>query len=129
MEFEGTYRIKALPTMTENGIKYLSRDEIAEFGDEDYARMLRAIFFISEKSLDLKIKLTEEELKQTQEELGELTVGEDGLTVFESHEIICEDGVWKVEAGEEDGQPFYGELKRNEDGDVIYVDAIVLEKI
>lgn len=133
MEFEGKYRVKAVRVFSEGGSEYLSAAEIAALEDseenEDVKAMVKMSVDISEKELAVKISVTPEEAEQARQEDEDAVFDEDGLLVLERHEIICDGGVFKYECGESDGEPFFAPFARTEDGDLLYGETIVLERV
>lgn len=127
MEFEGKYRVKKAMTMTDNGFEFVPRETLETLDDEDYMQMLKMIIGIDEHALRVFLKPTEADMALLEEE--GLTLNEDGLLPLEEHEIISEDGEWKYECGESDGETVYIPLSRNEDGDVVYGEMLILEKL
>ena len=133
MEFEGKYKIKALLTMDEEGSRFISREDIEnlEFNEEnaDYIHMLRVTMEIKEDVILMKVRASEEEARSSMEEDPDIYFDDDGLLVIEKHPLINVDGEWKYECGEEDGQPYYASFGKTEDGDLLYAESIVFEKI
>ena len=127
MEFEGKYRVKKAMTMTDNGFEFVPRETLETLDDEDYMQMLKMIIGIDEHALRVFLKPTEADMALLEEE--GLTLNEDGLLPLEEHEIISEDGEWKYECGESDGETVYIPLARNEDGDIVYGEMLILEKL
>lgn len=127
MEFEGKYRVKKAMTMTDNGFEFVPRETLETLDDEDYMQMLKMIIGIDEHALRVFLKPTEADMALLEEE--GLTLNEDGLLPLEEHEIISEDGEWKYECGESDGETVYIPLSRNEDGDIVYGEMLILEKL
>ena len=127
MEFEGKYRVKKAMAMTDNGFEYLSREALAALDDEDYAQMLKMIICIDENALSVFLKPTEADMEFIKEEGLELN--EEDLVPVEQHEIVSQDGEWKYECGEEDGETMFMPLSLNDEGDLIYGEMIILEKL
>lgn len=127
MKFEGKYRVKKAMIMIGNGFEYAQREALEALGDEDYAQMLKMVITIDEQALRVFLKPTDADMEFIKEE--GLTLNEDGLVPLEEHEVVFEDGEWKYECGEEDGEPNFMRLSKNEDGDVVYGDMMVLERL
>ncbi len=127
MEFEGKYRVKKAMTMTDHGFEFVPRETLEKLDDEDYAQMLKMVIGIDEHALRVFLKPTEADMAFLEEE--GLTLNEEGLILVEEHEIINEDGEWKYECGESDGETMYLPLNLNEDGDIVYGEMMVLEKL
>ena len=107
--------------------KEITRETLEKLDDEDYAQMLKMVIGIDEHALRVFLKPTEADMAFLEEE--GLTLNEEGLIPVEEHEIINEDGEWKYECGESDGETMYLPLKLNEDGDIVYGEMMVLEKL
>ena len=133
MEFEGRYRAKGVMTYGEEGEKFLTREEIEKMErneeTEDFLNMMKMILEISEEQILVKVVVTPEEAAMAREEDPDIPFDEEGNLLLEAHEVVCQDGVWKFEMGESDGETYYCPLFRNDDGDVMYGETIVLEKI
>ena len=133
MEFEGKYRVKRVMTYDENGEGFLTREDIEKMEDNednaDYINMIRMIIEISEENLLLKAVVTPEQAKMIKEEDPDIPFDEEGNVVLEAHEVVCKDGKWMFEAGEEDGETNYWPFTRNDEGDLMYGETMVLEKI
>ena len=133
MEFEGKYRVKSVMTFDDEGQKFLSRETIEKTerseDTEDLLNLMKMIVEISEENLLVKMVVTPEEAARAKEEDPDVPFDEDGNLLLELHEVVCKDGVWKFEMGEMDGETYYFPLSRNEDGDLMYGETIVLERI
>ncbi len=129
----GLYRVKALMMIHEASERFASREEIEQMEDneqnEDYKDLMRMFVEIAPDLLKVKIKVTPAELEQAKEEEPDVEVDEDRRITLEKHEMRQVDGVYQYECGEEDGAPFFAAFERNEDGDLLYGQAIVLERV
>ena len=89
MDFLGIWKLKAMLSADENGVKMLGKSDLEALGDEDILKMLRADFIISEDAIDVYYIPTEEEMPQVEEEGWELT---DKGVLIESYPIKIENG-------------------------------------
>lgn len=133
MEFEGKYRAKTIMMYTEDGTKSFSREEIEKMerneDTEDLLNVMKMILEISEEQLLVKIVVTPEEAALAKEEDPDVPFDEEGNLLLEMHEVVCQDGVWKFEMGEMDGETCYCPFAFNDAGDLMYGESIVLERI
>ena len=133
MEFEGKYRAKTIVMYMEDETRTFSREEIEKMerneDTEDLLNVMKMIIDINEERLLVKVALTPEETEKAKTEDPDATFDEEGNVVLENHKVIFDNGEWKFEMGEEDGETYYCPLSRNENGDVLYGETIVLEKI
>ena len=90
MDFLGIWKLKAMLSADENGVKMLGKSDLEALGDEDILKMLRADFIISENAIDVYYMPTEEEMPLVEEEGWELT---DKGVLIESYPIKIENGV------------------------------------
>lgn len=90
MDFLGIWKLKAMLSADDNGVKMLGKSDLEALGDEDILKMLRADFIISEDAIDVYYMPTEEEIPLVEEEGWELT---DKGVLIESYPIKIENGV------------------------------------
>lgn len=90
MDFLGIWKLKAMLSADENGVKMLGKSDLEALGDEDILKMLRADFIISENAIGVYYMPTEEEMPLVEEEGWELT---DKGVLIESYPIKIENGV------------------------------------
>ena len=90
MELLGTWKLKAILSADEDGVKQLDVAGIEALGDEDLLKMLHADFILSETALNVYYMPTEEEMPLVEEEGWELT---DKGVLIESYPTRIEDGV------------------------------------
>ena len=90
MDFLGIWKLKAMLSTDENGVKMLGKSDLEALGDEDILKMLRADFIISENAIGVYYMPTEEEMPLVEEEGWELT---DKGVLIESYPIKIENGV------------------------------------
>lgn len=90
MELLGTWKLKAVLSADEDGVKQLDAAGIEALGDEDLLKMLHADFILGETALDIYYMPTEEEMPLVEEEGWELT---DKGVLIESYPTKIEDGV------------------------------------
>lgn len=125
MELLGKWRVKEMMTADENGVRMLSRDEVAAIGDEDLDKLLRSDFIISETSLDTYYMPLEEEMPMVEEEGWELT--ELGI-LLDSYPAKIVDGVLMLDY-EKNGEEYFP-VKQDENGCLIISDGTaVIEKV
>lgn len=123
MELLGIWRLKAMKSADENGIKMLSRDEVAALGDEDLDKLIKSEFILTEDALGTYYMPTEEEMALALEEGLEMT--EHGVLI-ESYGAKIEDGVLLLDY-EHGGE--YFPVPLDEDGCLIISDSMmILEK-
>jgi len=124
MELLGIWRLKAMNSADENGVKMLSRDEVAALGDEDLDKLLKSEFILTESELCGYYMPTEEEMALVEEEGLEMT--EHGVLI-ESYGAKIEDGVLLLDY-DESGD--YFPVPLDEDGCLIISDGMmILEKV
>ena len=124
MELLGIWRLKAMKSADENGVKMLSRDEVAALGDEDLDKLLKSEFILTESELCGYYMPTEEEMALVEEEGLEMT--EHGVLI-ESYGAKIEDGVLLLDY-DESGD--YFPVPLDEDGCLIISDGMmILEKV
>lgn len=90
MDFLGIWKLKAMLSADENGVKILGKSDLEALGDEDILKMLRADFIISENAIGVYYMPSEEEMPLVEEEGWELT---DKGVLIESYPIKIENGV------------------------------------
>lgn len=90
MDFLGIWKLKAMLSTDENGVKMLGKSDLEALGDEDILKMLRADFIISENAIGVYYMPSEEEMPLVEEEGWELT---DKGVLIESYPIKIENGV------------------------------------
>ena len=94
MELIGKWKLKETIGVSKTGFRRMNAEELASIDDNDankqFKRMLRAVFIISESSLDIYIKPTESEAKDA-EACGK-TLTEEGI-LLESFPARIENGV------------------------------------
>ena len=124
MELLGIWRLKAMNSADENGVKMLSRDEVAALGDEDLDKLLKSEFILTESELCGYYMPTEEEMALVEEEGLEMT--EHGVLI-ESYGAKIEYGVLLLDY-DESGD--YFPVPLDEDGCLIISDGMmILEKV
>ena len=124
MELLGIWRLKAMNSVDENGVKMLSRDEVAALGDEDLDKLLKSEFILTESELCGYYMPTEEEMALVEEEGLEMT--EHGVLI-ESYGAKIKDGVLLIDY-DESGD--YFPVPLDEDGCLIISDGMmILEKV
>lgn len=90
MDFLGIWKLKAMLSAEENGVKILGKSDLEALGDEDILKMLRADFIISKNAIGVYYMPSEEEMPLVEEEGWELT---DKGVLIESYPIKIENGV------------------------------------
>ena len=90
MDFLGNWKLKAMLSADENGVKMFGKAELEAMGDEDILKMLRADFIISETAVDVYYMPTEAEMPLVEEEGWELT---DKGVLIDSYPAKIEGGV------------------------------------
>ena len=124
MELLGSWRLKAMMSVDENGARMLSRDEVAALGDEDLDKLLKSEFILTESELCGYYMPTEEEMAFVEEEGLEMT--EHGVKI-ESYSTRIEDGKLLLDY-DESGD--YFPVPLDEDGCLILSDGMmILEKV
>ena len=124
MELLGIWRLKAMNSADENGVKMLSRDEVAALGDEDLDKLLRAEFYLSETALDMYYMPLEEEMAMVEEEGWDMT---DKGILLESYPAKIVDGVLMLDY-EREGKEYFP-VKLDDEGCLIISDGTMrLEK-
>ena len=130
--FEGRYQVAKALTFSDDGAKYLTRDEIlAKSGEEemeDLVNILNAIIVITDNDFLVGAKMdnfSEDELAEIKKE--GMPIFED-LVIFDQKELKQENGQVLVFAYEEDGEKKFMPLKE-EDGLLLYNEMLLLERI
>ena len=90
MKLLGTWKLKAILSADEDGVKQLDAAGIEALGDEDLLKMLHADFILSKTALDVYYMPTEEEMPLVEEEGWKLT---NKGVLIESYPTKIEDGV------------------------------------
>lgn len=128
MELLGTWKLKSLFYADENGTKWLTAEDILAFPDEedceDYKKMLRSDFILSEAAMDMYYQPTEEEMPIVEEEGWEVT--EKGI-LLESYPARIENGQVLLDY-EREGKE-YCPVEMDEDGCLIIGDMMKLKKV
>ena len=94
MDFLGNWKLKAMLSADENGVRMLGRAELEALGDEDLLKLLAADFIISDTAIDVYYQPTEEEMPMVKEEGLELT---DKGVLIDSYPARIENGVLFVD--------------------------------
>ena len=90
MDFLGNWKLKAMLSADEDGVRMLGRAELEALGDEDLLKLLAADFIISDTAIDVYYQPTEEEMPMVKEEGLELT---DKGILIDSYPARIENGV------------------------------------
>lgn len=90
MDFLGNWKLKAMLSADEDGVRMLGRAELEALGDEDLLKLLAADFIISDTAIDVYYQPTEEEMPMVKEEGLELT---DKGVLIDSYPARIENGV------------------------------------
>lgn len=123
MELLGNWRLKAMLSADENGVKMLGRAELEALGDEDILKMLRADFIISETAIDVYYMPTEAEMPLVEEEGWELT---DKGVLIDSYPAKIEGGVLMLDY-EREGD--YVPVETDAEGCLLIGGTTAIEKI
>ena len=123
MDFLGIWKLKAMLSADENGVKMLGKSELEALGDEDILKMLRADFIISENAIDVYYMPTAEEMPLVEEEGWELT---DKGILIESYPIKIENGVLMLDY-ERMGE--YVPVETDAEGCLLIGDTTKIEKV
>ena len=90
MELLGNWKLQAMLSADEDGVRMLGRAELEALGDEDLLKLLAADFIISDTAIDVYYQPTEEEMPMVKEEGLELT---DKGVLIDSYPARIENGV------------------------------------
>ena len=120
MDFLGNWKLKAMLSADENGVKMFGKAELEAMGDEDILKMLRADFIISETAIDVYYMPTEAEMPLVEEEGWELT---DKGVLIDSHPAKIEDGVLKLMYEDEEE---YTPVPIDEEGCLVISDGLMI---
>ena len=123
MELLGNWKLKAMLSADENGVKMFGKAELEAMGDEDILKMLRADFIISETAIDVYYMPTEAEMPLVEEEGWELT---DKGVLIDSYPAKIEGGVLMLDY-EREGD--YVPVETDAEGCLLIGDTTVIEKI
>ena len=123
MELLGNWRLKAMLSADENGVKMLGKAELEAMGDEDILKMLRADFIISETAIDVYYMPTEAEMPLVEEEGLELT---DKGVLIDSYPAKIEGGVLMLDY-EREGD--YVPVETDAEGCLLIGGTTAIEKI
>lgn len=123
MDFLGNWKLKAMLSADENGVKMFGKAELEAMGDEDILKMLRADFIISETAVDVYYMPTEAEMPLVEEEGWELT---DKGVLIDSYPAKIEGGVLMLDY-EREGD--YVPVETDAEGCLLIGDTTVIEKI
>ena len=123
MDFLGIWKLKAMLSADEDGVKMLGKSELEALGDEDILKMLRADFIISENAIDVYYMPTAEEMPLVEEEGWELT---DKGILIESYPIKIENGVLMLDY-ERMGE--YVPVETDAEGCLLIGDTTKIEKV
>ena len=123
MELLGNWRLKAMLSADENGVKMLGKAELEAMGDEDILKMLRADFIISDTAIDVYYMPTEAEMPLVEEEGLELT---DKGVLIDSYPAKIEGGVLMLDY-EREGD--YVPVETDAEGCLLIGGTTAIEKI
>ena len=123
MDFLGNWKLKAMLSADENGVKMFGKAELEALGDEDILKMLRADFIISETAVDVYYMPTEAEMPLVEEEGWELT---DKGVLIDSYPAKIEGGVLMLDY-EREGD--YVPVETDAEGCLLIGDTTVIEKV
>ena len=123
MDFLGNWKLKAMLSADENGVKMFGKAELEAMGDEDILKMLRADFIISETAIDVYYMPTEAEMPMVKEEGWELT---DKGVLIESYPARIENGVLLLDY-EREGE--YVPVETDAEGCLLIGGMTVIEKV
>lgn len=123
MDFLGNWKLKAMLSADEDGVKMLGRAELEALGDEDLLKLLAADFIISETAIDVYYMPTEAEMPMVKEEGWELT--DKGVRI-ESYPARIENGVLLLDC-EREGE--YVPVETDAEGCLLIGGMTVIEKV
>ena len=123
MDFLGNWKLKAMLSADENGVKMLGKAELEALGDEDILKMLRADFIISDTAIDVYYMPTEAEMPLVEEEGWELT---DKGVLIDSYPAKIEGGVLMLDY-EREGD--YVPVETDAEGCLLIGGMTVIEKV
>ena len=123
MDFLGNWKLKAMLSADEDGVKMLGRAELEALGDEDLLKLLAADFIISETAIDVYYMPTEAEMPMVKEEGWELT---DKGVLIESYPARIENGVLLLDC-EREGE--YVPVETDAEGCLLIGGMTVIEKV
>ena len=119
MELLGNWKLKAMISADEDGVRMLGRAELEALGDEDLLKLLAADFIISETAIDVYYMPTEAEMPLVEEEGWELT---DNGILLESYPAKIVDGTLMLDY-EREGKEEYFPVKLDDEGCLIISDG------
>ena len=123
MDFLGNWKLKAMLSADENGVRMLGRAELEALGDEDLLKLLAADFIISDTAIDVYYQPTEEEMPMVKEEGLELT---DKGVLIDSYPARIENGVLLLDC-EREGE--YVPVETDAEGCLLIGGMTVIEKV
>ncbi|MBR6727709.1 MAG: hypothetical protein IKM08_05910 [Clostridia bacterium] len=123
MELLGNWKLKAMLSADEDGVKMLGKAELEALGDEDILKMLRADFIISDTAVDVYYMPTEAEMPLVEEEGLELT---DKGVLIDSYPAKIEGGVLMLDY-EREGD--YVPVETDAEGCLLIGGTTAIEKI
>ena len=123
MDFLGNWKLKAMLSADEDGVRMLGRAELEALGDEDLLKLLAADFIISETAIDVYYMPTEAEMPMVKEEGWELT---DKGVLIESYPARIENGVLLLDC-EREGE--YVPVETDAEGCLLIGGMTVIEKV
>ena len=123
MDFLGNWKLKAMLSADENGVRMLGRAELEALGDEDLLKLLAADFIISETAIDVYYMPTEAEMPLVEEEGWELT---DKGVLIESYPIRIENGVLLLDS---EGEGDYVPVETDAEGCLLIGGMTAIEKV
>ena len=123
MDLLGNWKLKAMLSADEDGVKMLGKAELEALGDEDILKMLRADFIISETAVDVYYMPTEAEMPLVEEEGWELT---DKGVLIDSYPAKIEGGVLMLDY-EREGD--YVPVETDAEGCLLIGGTTAIEKI
>ena len=123
MDFLGNWKLKAMLSADENGVRMLGRAELEAMGDEDLLKLLAADFIISDTAIDVYYMPTEAEMPLVEEEGWELT---DKGVLIESYSIKIENGVLMLDY---EGEGEYVPVETDAEGCLLIGDTTTIEKV
>ena len=123
MDFLGNWKLKAMLSADEDGVRMLGRAELEALGDEDLLKLLAADFIISETAIDVYYMPTEAEMPMVEEEGWELT---DKGVLIESYPIRIENGVLMLDS---EGEGDYVPVETDAEGCLLIGGMTAIEKV
>ena len=123
MDFLGNWKLKAMLSADENGVRMFGRAELEALGDEDLLKLLAADFIISDTAIDVYYQPTEEEMPMVKEEGLELT---DKGVLIDSYPARIENGVLLLDY-EREGE--YVPVETDAEGCLLIGGMTVIEKV